>query len=87
MGARPQDLYGIVFRQAMIPVGIGLTAGIAASLLAGRVLASLLFEVSFRDPIINASVAGILLAVALAACFVPARRAVSESPLEALRHE
>lgn len=87
LGAQTQDLYAIVIRQAMIPIALGLLAGLAAALAAGRVLASLLFEVSARDPIIMIAVTGVLLTVALAACFVPARRAAAASPLEALRFE
>ncbi len=87
LGAQTQDLYTMVILQAMIPVVIGLLAGLAAALAAGRVITSMLFGVDPRDPLIMAVVAGMLLTVALAACFVPARRAASASPLEALRCE
>ena len=87
LGAQGRDLYQMVIRQAMLPVAVGLLAGLGAALAIGRVLASLLFEVGPRDPIIMTTVTGLLLAVALAASFVPARRAASASPLEALRCE
>jgi len=87
LGARAQDLYAMVIRQALMPVALGLLFGLAAALAAGRVLASLLFEIGPRDPIIMTAVTGVLLAVALAACFVPAHRAAAASPLEALRCE
>jgi len=87
LGAERRDLYAMVIRQAMRPVALGLLAGLAAALAGGRVLASLLFEVSPGDPMIMTAVAGVLLAVALAACFLPARRAAAASPLEALRYE
>jgi putative ABC transport system permease protein len=87
LGARAQDLYAMVIRQAMIPVTLGLLLGLVGALAAGRVLSSLLFEVGPRDPIIITAVIGVLLAVALAACLVPARRAAAASPLEALRCE
>jgi len=87
LGARARDLYAMVIRQAMVPVALGLLGGLAAALAAGRVLASLLFEIGPRDPFIMTAVTGVLLAVALAACFVPARRAAAANPLEALRCE
>ncbi len=87
LGARSRDLYAMVIRQAMIPVALGLLFGLAAALAAGRVLASLLFEIGPRDPFIITAVTGVLLAVALAACFVPAHRAAAANPLEALRCE
>lgn len=87
LGAQTQDLYTMVIRQAMIPVVIGLLAGLAAALAAGRVITSMLFGVDPRDPLIMVVVAGVLLTVALAACFVPARRAASADPLESLRCE
>ena len=87
LGAAAPDLCAMVIRQAMIPVAIGLLAGLATALAIGRVLASLLFEIGPRDPIIITTVTGLLLAIALVASFVPARRAASASPLEALRCE
>src|SRR5579871_707053 len=87
LGAEAEDLYAMVMRQAMNPVLVGLILGLAGALAAGRVLASFLFEVSPSDPMILAGVAGVLLAVALAACFVPARRAAGANPLTALRYE
>ena len=87
LGAAAPDLCAMVIRQAMIPVAIGLLAGLATALAIGRVLASLLFEIGPRDPVIMTAVTGLLLAVALVASFVPARRAASASPLEALRCE
>ena len=87
LGAAAPDLCAMVIRQAMIPVAIGLLAGLATALAIGRVLASLLFEIGPRDPVIMTAVTGLLLAIALVASFVPARRAASASPLEALRCE
>jgi predicted permease len=87
LGAQTQDLYAMVVRQAMIPVVIGLLAGLAGAMASGRAIASMLFGVTPSDPLIMTTVAGVLLIVALAACFVPARRAASASPLESLRCE
>jgi predicted permease len=87
LGARPQNLYRLVTAQAMRPVALGLAAGLAAALAAGRVLASLLYGISPRDPVTMTAVAGVLVTVALAACAIPARRAASVAPMEALRDE
>lgn len=85
LGARSGQLHGLVVRQSMTPVALGLAAGVAAALGAGRVLGSLLYEVSPRDPVAIAAVVGLLGAVAAAASYVPARRATAIDPLDALR--
>ncbi len=87
LGAQAGNLYGMILRQAMLPVIAGLVAGLSGALAAGRVLASLLYEISPRDPATLAAVAVTLAGVALAACFVPARRAARVDPLVALRYE
>jgi putative ABC transport system permease protein len=85
LGARSGQLHRLVVRQSMAPVALGLAAGIAAALVAARVLGSLLYEVSARDPLTISAVAALLAAVALAASYVPARRATAVDPLDALR--
>jgi predicted permease len=87
LGAQSYNIYGMVLRQAMTPVVLGLAAGLGAALAAGRVLASLLYEVSPRDPFTIAAVALLLAAVGLAACVLPALRATRLDPLTALRCE
>ena len=87
MGAQPGKVYRMVLRQAMVPVVLGLTAGLAASMAAGNVIAQLLYEVSPRDPVVLVGVALLLTLVGLLACTVPARRATRVDPLEALRCE
>ena len=87
LGAQARDLYVMVITQAMRPVLIGVVAGVAGALTAGRVLSSLLYEISPRDPGVIAIVTGVLLTMALAACFIPARRAARAAPLDALRYE
>jgi putative ABC transport system permease protein len=87
LGARPWDLSRMVLGQALTPVAAGLALGIASALAAGRLVGSLLYEVSTRDPLIVAVVAGLLAAVAVAACWIPTRRATKVDPMEALRYE
>ena len=72
LGAQAHDVYGMVLRQAMTPVALGLVAGLAAALAAGRVLNSLLYEVTPGDPAVIGGVALLLATVGLAACFVAA---------------
>ena len=87
LGAGRGDVLRMVLGQGMMPVLIGLAAGGLGALAAGRYLASLLFEVSPRDPVAFAAAAGVLLIVAAAACLAPAYRATRVSPVEALRFE
>jgi putative ABC transport system permease protein len=77
----------MILRQGLWPVMIGLTAGVAGSLLLGRFLSALLFSVKPADPATFFAVAGIVLLAALLACWIPARRAAKIAPLEALRYE
>jgi ABC-type antimicrobial peptide transport system permease subunit len=85
MGARPGDVMRLVLREALVQAVIGLTIGLTAALVLMRSFRSWLYEVSPTDPITLASVALILLATALLACLVPARRAMRVDPVTALR--
>jgi predicted permease len=87
LGAARQDLLRMVLRQGMTPVIAGLAAGVVAALFAGRLIGSLLFDISANDPATLATVVLVVAAVALAACFVPARRAMRVDPIVALRYE
>jgi putative ABC transport system permease protein len=87
LGAARQDLLRMVLRQGMTPVIPGLGAGVVGALLAGRLISSLLFDISANDPVTLATVVLVVAAVALVACFVPARRAMRVDPIVALRYE
>jgi putative ABC transport system permease protein len=87
LGAGRRDVMRLVLRMGFRLVGLGMLIGVAASLAAGRVLASQLWGVSAHDP---AALVAVLLVMALAsaaACVVPARRAVKVDPIVALRSE
>ncbi len=87
LGATPGKVLGMVMRQGMSFVVLGLSVGLGGALLLGRLMSSLLFAVEATDPITFLSVALVLMAVAAAACFVPARRVTSIDPMLALRSE
>jgi len=87
LGAQMRDTLRLVTRDGLLQAGVGLVAGLSASLALTRILASQLFAVSALDPLTFASVAVVLIAVATAACYIPARRAMSVDPVVALRHE
>jgi len=87
LGARPGGVRDLVLWGSMRTVLAGVAAGLAASLALGRVLRSLLYGVAPSDPATLGAVAGLLGAVALAAAWLPARRAVRIDPVETLREE
>ena len=77
----------MVLRQAGQMAVLGLVVGLLAAALLGRFMANMLFGVSSYDALTFSTVAAILLAVALAACWIPARRASRVDPMVALRYE
>jgi putative ABC transport system permease protein len=87
LGAESRSVLRMVIYQGMKVTVVGLGLGLVGSLALARVLESLVFEVSPTDPVILASVVISLLAVAILACVVPARRATRVDPLIALRSE
>ena len=87
LGATPGNVLGMVMRQGMSFVLIGLSVGVAGALLLGRFMSALLFAVEPTDPVTFLAVAVVLIAVAAAACFFPARRVTSIDPMLALRSE
>ena len=85
LGALEQRITLMIVGEGLRTAGVGILIGLAVALLAGRAMASLLFEVSATDPLIYGGVTGVLLVVALAASYLPARRAARVDPLTALR--
>ncbi len=87
LGAHPRDIVKMIFSYGGILVLGGTLAGLTVSLLLGQVMTGLLFQVKASDPTTFCSAAVILAAVALLACYIPARRAMRVDPMLALRHE
>lgn len=87
LGADRNDVLKLVVRQGMLLAGVGVVIGLAAAFGLNRVVATLLFGVKATDPITYSAVAFILIAVALLATFIPARRATKIDPIVALRYE
>jgi ABC-type antimicrobial peptide transport system permease subunit len=85
LGADPGSVASMILRQGAGVALAGLAVGLATALAGGRLIASLLYGVSPRDPGVLAFTTLLLLGVALLACWLPARRAARLSPLEALR--
>jgi putative ABC transport system permease protein len=87
LGASRGRVLGLILKQGMRLAGIGFAIGLVAAVAAGRLLVSLLHQVRPSDPLIIALTTLCLAAVALIACYVPARRAAQVDPIVALRHE
>jgi putative ABC transport system permease protein len=87
LGARREDVLKLVLRHGALLAFAGLAIGVAMSMFATRLLSSMLFDVSAKDPETFLGVAFVFVAAALAACYVPARRAAKIDPMVALRYE
>jgi predicted permease len=87
LGASPRQMMGMVMGQGLYLALAGIGIGLCFALLAGRALESMLYQVSPSDPTTFATVPALFAAVALAACWMPARRAMAVNPVVALRCE
>ncbi len=87
LGAQTKDILKLVLGQGMVLTLIGVGLGLSASFGLTRFLASLLFDISSRDLLTFLAIPSVLAAVALFACYIPARRATKVDPLVALRYE
>src|SRR5262249_5892154 len=87
LGAHAGDVVRMVLGHALLMVGLGVTLGLAGSFALTRVVKSALYGVTATDPATYAGISILLLLVAVVACLVPARRAISVQPTIALRYE
>jgi putative ABC transport system permease protein len=87
LGAQTSNILGLVLKKGMMLTGVGVVIGLAAAFALTRLMRSLLYDVSPGDPLTFVTVALLLVGVALAACWIPARRAARVDPLVALRYE
>ena len=87
LGAEAGQVSGMVARQGLVVVGVGLLGGLVVAVAGARIVETFLFGVSVRDPLTYLSGAVILGLVAVTACWIPARRAGRSDPMRALRME
>jgi ABC-type antimicrobial peptide transport system permease subunit len=87
LGAQARNVLWLVLRETLFLVAIGIAIGLPVALAAARLIKGFLFGLSANDPLTIALAASLMLAVAALAGYLPARRAASVDPMDALRHE
>jgi putative ABC transport system permease protein len=87
LGARSTNVRALIIRQGMLLTTLGLAVGLVVSLMATPVLQSMLVNLPAADPVTLVAVSALLTAIALVACYVPARRATRIDPIATLRAE
>jgi predicted permease len=87
LGAKPGDAQRMILREGLVITSVGVVAGLGLSLLAGKLLASVLYKVSGVDPLVFLTATAVMAAVSLLACYLPALRASRVDPMVALRYE
>jgi putative ABC transport system permease protein len=87
LGAGRRDVLRLVLGEGMMMVGVGMALGLTAATMVTQLLASFLYGISTTDAATFVSIPALLLLVALAACYLPARRATKVDPMVALRYE
>ncbi|HEV3255132.1 MAG TPA: ABC transporter permease [Candidatus Acidoferrales bacterium] len=87
LGAQTADVLRLIIKQGIVLALVGAAAGIGVALAVTRYLAGILYDVHANDPVTMIAVAMLLALVALAACYIPARRAMRVDPIVALRYE
>jgi predicted permease len=87
LGAQPARVFRMVLGEGLVITGAGVVVGLIGASLSTRLIASVLYEVAALDPLTFISVAVLLVAIGLLACYIPARRAMRVDPMVALRYE
>jgi ABC-type antimicrobial peptide transport system permease subunit len=87
LGAAPRDVLTMVLERGARLAAAGVVVGVAGAFALTRAIGTLLFDVSPRDPLTFTTLSVVLTAVALLACYVPARRATRVDPIRALRYD
>ncbi|MGB6192132.1 MAG: FtsX-like permease family protein [Terracidiphilus sp.] len=87
LGAQPRQVRGMILRESIVVTVLGIVIGAAGALMLARLIKSMLYGVVPYDPVTLGGGIALLVAVSLAASWIPARRAAGVEPMRALRHE